>query len=93
MLVAKNAEKWGKKVRIIGIEFGESKEKALAHVEKKRWTDVEHYHHNGSYCGAFYNINSYPNIIIVDTNGKIVFKGNPAVRKSLETDLDTLQRG
>jgi len=30
---------------------------------------------------------------LVDTNGKIVFKGHPASRKNLEEDFDKLLKG
>ncbi len=32
-------------------------------------------------------------MLLVDTNGKIVFKGHPASRKNLEDDFDKLLKG
>ena len=32
-------------------------------------------------------------MVLVDTNGKIVFKGNPYLRKNLEDDIDKLLKG
>ena len=31
--------------------------------------------------------------MLLDTNGKIVFKGHPATRPDLEADFDTLLKG
>jgi len=55
--------------------------------------DVEHYHKHESDCSEVYGITGIPHVIIIDTNGKIAFKGHPASRKNLEADLDTLLKG
>jgi len=31
--------------------------------------------------------------MLIDTNGKVVFKGHPACRENLEEDIDTLLKG
>jgi len=48
-MLEKNKEKWGDKVRIIGISLDDTKEDAKLHVEKKKWTSVEHYHIEGGW--------------------------------------------
>jgi threonine dehydratase len=55
-MVKKNAEKWGKKVRIIGVSMDENKQTAHDHCVKNGWMDVEHYHHNDSDCSDVYNV-------------------------------------
>ena len=34
-----------------------------------------------------------PHVLLLDTKGRIVFKGHPATRKDLEADFDTLLKG
>lgn len=34
-----------------------------------------------------------PHVLLLDTKGRIVFKGHPAKRKNLEEDFDTLLKG
>lgn len=34
-----------------------------------------------------------PNVMLIDTQGKIVFKGHPANRSDLEADFDALLKG
>lgn len=63
------------------------------HCYNKGWMDVEHYFNHESDCGEVYAVKGYPTIMIIDTNGKIAFKGHPANRKNLEGDFDTLLKG
>jgi hypothetical protein len=92
-MVKANKDKWGGKVRIIGIGYDESKSTINDHCYKKGWMDVEHYHHNDSDCKDVYKIEGYPTVMLVDTHGKIAFKGHPASRSNLEADLDLLLTG
>lgn len=40
-----------------------------------------------------YGVNGVPHVLLLDTKGRIVFKGHPATRKSLEDDFNTLLKG
>uniref|UniRef100_A0A7S3IZY9 Thioredoxin domain-containing protein n=1 Tax=Strombidium inclinatum TaxID=197538 RepID=A0A7S3IZY9_9SPIT len=92
MLTKRKAD-WGDKLRIIGISIDQTAEPVVKHVEAKGWADVEHYHRAGSSCSNQYGIKGVPHVILVDTKGKIVYKGHPAQRKDLEADFDTLLKG
>jgi thiol-disulfide isomerase/thioredoxin len=39
-----NAEKWGGKVRIVGVSIDQGTETVNKHVDSKKWGLVEHYH-------------------------------------------------
>ena len=64
------------------------------HIENKKWTKVEHYHVRNGKCNADYEYGNYglPHVLLVDTNGTIVYIGHPASRK-LEEDIDALLAG
>ena len=65
----------------------------VEHVNNKKWTSVEHYHRHKSDCSEVYGVSGVPHVLLLDTNGRIVFKGHPATRKDLEADFDTLLKG
>jgi len=65
----------------------------VSHVKAKGWEKVTHYHRAQSDCSKQYNVSGVPNVMLIDTNGKIVFKGHPASRPDLEADFDTLLKG
>ena len=90
-MLEKNKEKWGDKVRIIGLSIDQSKETLKNHIEKEGWTSVEHYHsRNGvSTADKDYGVNGVPHCLLIDTHGKIVFVGHPAHRK-LDEDINAL---
>ena len=93
MLEHKGAE-WGGKVKILGLSIDDDKAKLKSHVETKGWTKVDHYFIGGAdKCKTDYGISGVPHVLLVDTNGKIVFKGHPASRKNLEEDFDKLLKG
>lgn len=85
---------WGDKVRIVGLSIDNAVPTIKAHVEKNKWTSVEHYHVRNGKCNASetYGSGGVPHVWLVDTNGKIVFMGHPATRK-LEEDIDALLEG
>ena len=64
----------------------------ISHVKKEGWEKVEHYHRASSDCSTQYAVNGVPHVILVDTKGKIAFKGHPGPR-DLEKDLDALLKG
>ena len=43
-----------------------------------------------SECTKFYSISGVPHLMIIDTSGKIAFKGNPINRPDLEADVTDL---
>jgi len=92
MLTKRGAE-WGDKVKIIGISIDKDAETVVKHVESKDWQRPIHYWRGKSDCSEQYAVRGVPNVMIVDTNGKIVFKGHPASRPNLEEDFDTLLKG
>jgi hypothetical protein len=93
MLEHKGAE-WNNKVKILGLSIDGDKAKLKSHVEAKGWTKVDHYFIGGAdKCKTDYGISGVPHVLLVDTNGKIVFKGHPASRKNLEEDFDKLLKG
>jgi hypothetical protein len=93
MLEQRGAE-WAERVKIIGLSIDGDKAKLKSHVETKGWTKVDHYFIGGAdKCKKDYGISGVPHVLLVDTNGKIVFKGHPASRKNLEDDFDKLLKG
>jgi hypothetical protein len=93
MLEHKGAE-WGGKVKILGLSIDGDKAKLKSHVETKGLTKVDHYFiGEADKCKKDYGISGVPHVLLVDTNGKIVFKGHPASRKNLEEDFDKLLKG
>jgi len=94
-MLEEHGEKWDGKVRIIGCSIDSSPEICKKHVEDKGWTAVEHYHtkHAGCTASQDFGVSGVPHVLIVDTNGIIVFKGHPAKRPSLEKDFETLLAG
>jgi len=92
-MLEKRKADWGDKVRIVGLSIDQSKEKMVSHVNNKGWTSVEHYWRSKSDCSEVYGVSGVPHVLLLDTNGRIVFKGHPATRKDLEADFDTLLKG
>lgn len=90
-MLEKNKENWKGKVRIIGVSKDNAVEKVNKHVQKKKWKLIEHYLCAGSSCSQDYGIIGIPNVMLIDKNGVIVFKGHPSTRK-LENDIETLLR-
>jgi hypothetical protein len=93
-MLAENEAKWCDKVRLIGLSIDSEAQTVKNHVEKKGWTKVEHYHVRTPGCSADkdYGVNGVPHVLLVDTNGKIVFVGHPASR-NLEEDINALLKG
>jgi len=60
------------------------------HVKTKEWGNVEHWHRDKSDCSKVYGVDGVPHVMLLDKNGKIVFKGHPASRKNLEQDMNDL---
>ena len=94
-MLEEHGEKWGGKVRIMGLSIDGDVDTVKKHVENKKWTDVEHYHIRNGKCTADkeYGISGVPHVALVDANGKIVFKGHPANRKDLVKDFNDMLEG
>lgn len=63
------------------------------HINNKGWTKPIHYWRAKSNCSDIYQVRGVPHVLLVDTKGKIVYKGHPAGRKDLVADFDTLLEG
>jgi len=87
-----NGAKWGDKVRIIGISIDETVNAVVKHVQAKKWQKVEHFHRAGSTASYDYGVNGVPHVVLVDTEGKVVYIGHPTSR-NLEQDINTLLKG
>jgi len=60
------------------------------HITNKGWLKPIHYHRAKSSCSDVYQVRGVPHVMIVDKNGKIVFKGHPAGRQDLVKDFNDL---
>lgn len=83
-MLKKRSADWGGKVKIIGISIDQTREAVEKHVNAKDWNRPEHYWRAKSNCSEQYAVQGVPNVMLIDTNGKIVFKGHPASRENLE---------
>lgn len=94
-MLEEHGEKWGGKVRLIGLSIDQTAQKVKDHVENKKWTSVEHYHVRNGKCVADkeFGVQGVPHVAIVDTTGKIVFVGHPASRPDLVQDFNDLLEG
>lgn len=92
-MLEERGKEWGNQVRIIGLSIDQDTESIVKHVESKKWESVEHYHRAKSDCSKVYSVNGVPHVMLIDQQGKIVFKGHPSTRPDLEKDLDTLRKG
>lgn len=92
MLTKRGAE-WGDKVKILCISIDQTADAVVKHVDAKGWNRPIHYHRAKSDCSEQYAVRGVPNVMLVDTTGKIVFKGHPANRQNLEQDFDDLLAG
>lgn len=79
-MLEKRAADWGGKVRIIGVSIDNTKDAMKKHVEDKKWGSVEHYHRHESKCSATYGVQGVPHVMLIDTEGRMVFVGHPATR-------------
>jgi len=92
-MLDKKGEEWKDKIRIIGLSIDSDKAKLKSHVEDKKWTSPEHYFRGSSDCSKVYGVTGVPHVMLIDTKGKIVFKGHPANRPNLEEDMENLLKG
>ena len=91
-MLEQHGEQWGDKVRIIGLSIDSTVEVVQKHVKAKSWEKVEHYFRAGSSASKDYGVSGVPHVLLIDTQGKIVFAGHPSER-DLEKDIETLLKG
>jgi len=92
-MLIEHKDKWAGNVEIIGLSIDSDAATVTNHINNKGWTAPTHYHRAKSDCSDVYKVGGVPHVLIVDTNGKIVFKGHPANRKDLVKDFDDLLAG
>lgn len=46
-MLIKNKEKWGDKVRIVGISVDDTKAEIIERVNSKNWRDINHFYIGG----------------------------------------------
>jgi hypothetical protein len=91
-MLEEHGERWGDKVRIIGISIDQAAPAVVKHVEAKNWGKVEHFHRAGSSCSKDYGVNGVPHVVLVDAQGKIAYVGHP-MSINLESSIETLLKG
>lgn len=92
-MLVKNEATWGDKVKIIGLSIDKDAATVKNHITNKGWTKPIHFFRSKSDCSDVYSVKGVPHVLIIDTNGKIAFKGHPANRPNLEEDFTTLMNG
>jgi len=92
-MLTENAARWGDKVKIIGLSIDSDAATVKTHITNKGWTAPTHYWRSKSDCSDVYQVKGVPHVLIIDTNGKIAFKGHPANRKDLAKDFSDLLEG
>jgi len=92
-MLTENAATWKDKVKIIGLSIDKDAATVKKHVENKGWTSPIHFWRSKSDCSDVYSVSGVPHVLLVDTSGKIVFKGHPANRKDLVKDFNDLLAG
>lgn len=92
-MLTQNEAKWAGKVKIIGLSIDKDAETVKKHCAAKGWNKPIHYWRNTSDCSDVYSVGGVPHVMLIDTQGKIVFKGHPANRKNLVEDFDKLLAG
>jgi len=74
---------WKDKVKIIGLSIDQNADTVKKHIAAKDWNRPIHYWRAKSNCSDVYSVRGVPHVMLVDTTGKIVFKGHPANRPDL----------
>ena len=77
-------------VRIIGVSIDSESTTLANHVNKNKWSSIEHYQDADKINLTKYNIRGVPHIMLVDKQGNIVYRGHPEKRKNLAEDINRL---
>lgn len=80
-------------MKIIGLSIDGDAATVKKHVENKKWLKPIHYWRSKSDCSDVYKVSGVPHVMLIDTQGKIVFKGHPANRPDLASDMTKLLAG
>lgn len=82
-MLEKRGSDWGDNVRFLGLSIDQDVNKLKTHIEDKKWKSIEHYHVSNGSCTADkdYGVQGVPHVLLVDTDGVIVFMGHPASRQ------------
>ena len=89
-LQEKNTEKWGTKLKIVGLSLDPSKEIAKQTVLTKHWNKLTNYFLGDDEAGM--TLYSFLDVWLVDQNGIIAYKGHPSLQK-LEENINNLLDG
>lgn len=94
-MLEENESKWAGKVKIFGFSIDNSIDPIKARVEERGWKKPVQVHARNGKCKAdkLFKFGGIPFCVIVDAEGKIVFKGHPANRPDLVKDFDDLLAG
>jgi len=92
-MLEQHGAEWENKIKIIGLSIDQSAATVKSHVESKGWTKPIHYWRAKSNCSDVYSVRGVPHVMLIDTRGKIAFKGHPANRPDLAADMEALFKG
>lgn len=92
-MLEEHGDAWGDKVKIIGLSIDQSADTVKKHIEAKGWNKPIHYWRSKSDCSDVYSVRGVPHVMLIDTHGKIAFKGHPANRPNLADDMTNLLKG
>ena len=78
---------------MIAVSIDKTKEALEKHIKSANLTNIEHYWKGESSFNETYGVKGVPHCLLVDTNGKIVFRGHPMERQNLQQDIQDLMEG
>ena len=87
-----HGEKWGEKVKIVGISNDRDIEGLVKNINDKGYTKINHYFSEDPQFLENNKIDAIPHMILVDTNGQVVFTGYPE-DINLENSIENLVKG
>ena len=91
-MLDKNAQNWGKNVRIVGVNVDYQKEEARPIVQEKNWNKVVHYYLPPDLAGVkiYYGVSyRFPEVFLVDQKGIIV----QTCLSNLQENINNLLQG
>jgi len=83
-MLEENGERWGDRLKIYAISIDGEKDHIKKHVEEEGWSKPIHLKLGADCQGKkLFKSRSVPFCVLIDKEGKIVFKGHPARRQNL----------
>lgn len=82
-LAAERRDQWGNRVALVALSVDDSIELADLHVKQRGWTALQHFWSGGKMKGTqspaarSFVMDRVPIAFLIDSNGKIVWRGNP----------------